>query len=460
MAQGQVAAPVRPGQTVALEITGLTHEGAGVGRVSGFALFVPGSAPGDRVQARVVEVRKGFGRAALQRVLTAAPSRVVPRCPVVAECGGCQLQHIDYAEQLARKRQQVQDALARIGGLTDVPVHPTLGMADPWNYRGKAQFPVGLGPGGRPVAGFYAAGSHRIVDINDCAIQHPVANQVLAAVKVLAERYRVPIYDEVQHSGLLRHVLVRVARESGEAMAVLVTTAPEFPGGRALAREIMTAVPACVAVLQNINPERTNVVLGAETRLLAGRESIIERVSGLEFAISARSFFQVNPEQTEVLYSVALDYARLTGSETVLDLYCGIGSITLLLAQRAALAYGVEVVPEAVADARANAQRNGISNARFLAGEVERVLPDLAAQGVQPAVVLVDPPRKGCDAGVLAAIADLAPARVVYVSCNPATLARDLKLLAERGYRTLEVQPVDMFPHTAHVEAVALCARP
>lgn len=467
-------APIQRGQALTVEITGITHDGAGVGRHHGFALFVPGTAPGDRVLVRVTEVKKGYGKATLVRVEQPGPARIVPRCPLVAQCGGCQLQHIDYIEQLALKRQQVQEALARLGGMPDVPVHPTLGMADPWLYRGKAQFPVGLlqlenapaggnplepGPGRKVVGGFYAPGSHRIVDIADCVIQNPTANRILAKVKELAGKYRVPIYDEHAHRGVLRHVLARVARHGGEAMAVLVTNTAELPGAQALARELMHAVPEVVSVLQNINPQRTNVVLGEETRLIAGRETIIDRIDDLEFEISARSFFQVNPEQCEALYGVALEYAGLTGKETVVDAYCGIGTITLMLARHAGEVFGVEVVPEAIEDARANAQRNGIANASFVLGESERVLPRLAAEGIKVDVTVVDPPRKGCEPEVLAAMADLAPVRMVYVSCNPATLARDLKILAGRGYRTVQVQPVDMFPQTAHIESVALLVR-
>lgn len=456
--QETVKPPVRPGQEIEVTVHGLGSSGEGVARYEGLTIFVPGGAPGDRLLARVQEVKRNYARAALVQVLEPSPDRVTPVCPVAGECGGCPLQHIAYEAQLRLKRQQVVDALERLGKLSGVTVHPTLGMAEPWEYRNKAQFPVGW-RAGRVIAGFFAPGTHRIVDIERCAIQHPVANRILAAVKELAGRYGVPIYDEGTHTGVLRHVLARVGRRTGEAMAVLVTNGPEFPHGRAIARELMARIPELVSVVQNINPVRTNVVLGRESRVLAGRDSITDSIGDLEFSISPVSFFQVNPAQTEVLYGKALEYAGLTGSETVIDLYCGIGTISLFLARQCREVIGIEWVEEAVEDAWENAARNGIRNVRFIAGDAAVEMPRLAAEGVRADVVVLDPPRKGCEEPVLQAIAQMAPRRVVYVSCNAASLARDLGRLAGMGYRTVEVQPVDMFPHTAHVECVARVER-
>lgn len=450
--------PVRPGQEITVTVHGLGSSGEGVARYEGLTIFVPGGAPGDRLLARVQEVKKNYARAALVRVEEPSPDRVAPPCPVVGECGGCQLQHIAYAAQLRLKRQQVADALERLGKLSGVTVHPTLGMADPWHYRNKAQFPVGW-RAGRVIAGFFAPGTHRVVDIDQCQIQHPLGNRIMAEVKALAERYGVRIYDERTHTGVLRHVLARVGRGTGEAMAVLVTNGPDFPHGREIARELMARIPGLVSVVQNINPARTNVVLGRESRVLAGKEHITDYIGDLEFKISPVSFFQVNPAQTEVLYGKALEYAGLTGTETVIDLYCGIGTISLFLARRCREVIGIEWVEEAVADARQNAALNGIQNARFIAGDAAVEMPRLAGKGVRADVIVLDPPRKGCDEPVLEAVARMAPRRVVYVSCNPASLARDLGRLAGMGYRTAEVQPVDMFPHTAHVECVARVER-
>jgi 23S rRNA (uracil1939-C5)-methyltransferase len=458
MSMTNSAAPVRPGQIILVAIHGLGSSGEGVGRYEGLTVFVPGGAPGDKLRAKVAEVKKNYARGVLVEVVEPSPDRVVPPCPFVGECGGCQLQHIAYPAQLELKRQQVADAIERIGKLEGVTVHPTVGMGDPWHYRNKAQFPVGA-RSGRVVAGFFAPGTHRIVDIEQCEIQHPLGNQIMAVVKELAGKYGVAIYDERAHRGVLRHVLARVGRGTGEAMAVLVTNGPEFPNSAKIARDLMERIPAIVSVVQNINPEQTNVVLGRKNKLLAGKDHIIDHIGDLEFAISPVSFFQVNPAQTEMLYGKALEYAGLNGGERVLDIYCGIGTISLFLARKAAEVIGVEVVPEAIENARENAERNGVANARFICGDAAVEMPRLAQEGVRPDVIVVDPPRKGCDEPVLRAMAETGPERIVYVSCNPASLARDLAMLRELGYRTLEVQPVDMFPHTAHVECCALLVR-
>lgn len=452
------AAPLRPGQIVTVGIHGLGHSGEGVGRYEGLTLFVPGGAPGDRLEARVTEVKKNYAKAVLHRVVEPSPHRVAPACPVVGECGGCQLQHIAYPAQLDLKRQQVIDAVERLGKLTGVTVHPTLGMDEPWQYRNKAQFPFGY-RSGKVVAGFFAPGTHRIVDIEQCDIQHPLGNQIMAEVKELAHRFGVPIYDERTHRGVIRHVLARVGRGTGECMAVIVTNGPTLPRGKQIAEELMRRIPSLVSVVQNVNAEQTNVILGRKNHLLAGRDYITDYIGDLEFAISPLSFFQVNPAQTEVLYGKALEYAGLTGQETVLDVYCGIGTISLFLARQAGEVIGIEWVPPAIEDARENAERNGISNARFICGDAAQEMPRLADEGVRADVIVVDPPRKGCDEPVLRAMAEMGPRRIVYVSCNPASLARDLAILGELGYRTVEVQPVDMFPHTAHVECVARLVR-
>lgn len=445
--------PVRVGEKIVVQMNGLAHGGEGVGRVEGFTVFVPWAVPGDRVEAEVSEVKKNYARGRLLRVLEPSAYRIPERCPLANPCGGCQVQHIDYREQLRIKTRTVEEALRRIGKLEGVTVHPALGMADPWGYRNKAQFPVGI-EDGRVVAGCYAAGTHRIVDVDECLIQHPASNRVLTKIKELAPRYGVKVYNEATGEGLLRHVLVRVSQKTGESMAVLVTNGRHIPKAREFATELMEAVPGLESVVQNINERRTNVVLGEDSRVIAGRATLTDYIGDLRFEISARSFFQVNPQQTEVLYGKAVEYAGLTGRETVIDAYCGIGTISLFLARRAARVYGIEVVPEAIEDARRNAWLNDVGNAEFLAGEVEEVLPDLAARGVRPDVVVVDPPRKGCEASVLETFVAMEPRRIVYVSCNPATMARDLAFLNERGYRPVEVQPVDMFPHTAHVECV------
>lgn len=450
--------PLHVGESVQLTIEGLTADGEGVARYQGFTVFVPGALPGDQVEAQVISVKPKYGRALPSKIVSAAKQRVAPLCPVYDACGACQLQHLAYAAQLEHKRQWVVDALERIGKLTDVVVHPTLSMQEPWRYRNKAQFPVGL-TDGRIVAGCYRQRSHEVVDIDDCSIQHPLSARVLQVVKELAQAYGLSIYDEPTGAGLLRHVLVKIGFFTGEALAVLVTTAEPFPSSRQFGADLMQQVPELVGVVQNINNRRTNVILGDKTITLAGRDYLIDKLGGLRFRISARSFYQVNPLQTEVLYQKALAYAGLTGHETVIDAYCGIGTISLFLARRAKRVIGIEIVEAAILDARRNATLNGIDNAEFIVGQAEAIMPCLHAEGFRPDVIVVDPPRAGCAEQLLEAIVNMQPQRVVYVSCNPTTLARDLAYLSQNGFVVQEVQPVDMFPHTGHVECVALITR-
>lgn len=452
-----VTPPVRPGRIIEVEVSGLGHDGEGVGRHEGYALFVPGALPGDRIRARIGQVKKNYARGELVQVVRPSADRVPPQCSVFDQCGGCALQSMDYAAQLRWKRRQVVDALERIAGLKDTVVHETLGMTNPGNYRNKGQYPVASGSSGL-TAGFFARGTHRVVDTVSCGIQHPLNNRIVAETLRLCRKAGISAYDESTGTGFLRHILVKIGFATRQAMCVLVTNGADFPGGADFGLQLHEAVPEVVSVMQNINVCRTNVILGESTRVLWGRETIEDELCGLRFRISARSFYQVNPVQTEVLYRKAMDYAGLGGAETALDLYCGIGTITLLLARQAAKAYGVEYVEEAVRDARTNAELNGIRNVEFRAGDAAAVLGNLAGEGVRFDVAVLDPPRSGCDAGVLRTLAGLGVPRIVYVSCNPSSLARDLKLLAGLGYGVDEVQPVDMFPHTSHVECVA-CAQ-
>jgi len=447
--------PVRRGEAIELEITGLAHGGDGVGRHAGFTIFVPQAVPGDTLRVRITEVKKNYARGEAAAILTPSPERAEPLCPVYAECGGCQLQHINYPAQLAYKQKQVEDALRRIGGLKEVTVRPVIGMTEPWYYRNKAQAPVGAA-NGELIAGAYAKGTHRIVSLPECRIQHNLNNKVLTVARQVLTEYKIPAYDETSGEGIIRHLIARTAARTGAALLMLVTNGPSLPRGREIAAEIMARVPELVGVSQNINPERTNVILGRETKCLAGQGTLTDYIGPFAFAISPASFFQVNPVQTEVLYAKAVEYAGLTGQETVIDAYCGIGTISLFLAQRAKQVYGIEVVAAAIEDARENARRNGVENVEFIAGEVEAVLPQLYEQGVRPEVVVVDPPRAGCAESVLNVFAAMQPKRIVYVSCNPGSLARDLAILAGLGYETKEVQPVDMFPQTSHVESIVL----
>jgi 23S rRNA (uracil1939-C5)-methyltransferase len=454
--------PVSVDQTVELEITGLNHEGAGVGRYEGYTLFVPQALPGEKIRAKVAHTKKNYGFASLLDVISESPHRVQPPCPVFDRCGGCSLQHLAYAEQLRHKRQIVKDNLLRIGGFPvegegAVPVHPTIGMSDPWRYRNKAQVPIGEQDGAL-IGGFYAERSHEIVDIDACLIQHEANDAVVLAVKQIASRLHIPAYDEVKHTGLLRHVVAKVGAKTGDVMVVLITTEDFIPERERLIEAIRHQLPAVKSIVQNVNPHRTNVIFGEKTVTLWGDDVIYDYIGPVTFAISARSFYQVNPVQTEILYNKTLEYAGLSGEETVIDAYCGIGTISLFLAQKAKHVYGVEIVPEAIADANRNAKLNDIENVTFAVGAAEEVIPAWKEEGIRADVIVVDPPRKGCDEALLSTILQMKPQRVVYVSCNPSTLARDLKVLADL-YEVKEVQPVDMFPHTDHVECCSLLVR-
>lgn len=456
MAKPQV--PVKKNGQLQVTIEDLTHDGAGVAKVEGYTLFVPKALPGEVVDIKVTKTNKGYGFARLLHIDKESADRVEPLCPIFNECGGCQMQHLSYEAQLTAKQKQVEDVLERIGGMKDVPVHPTLGMEDPWRYRNKAQIPVGEREGGL-IAGFYQQRSHRIIDTDACLIQHEENDTVINTVKSIAKKYGIRGYDEEKHRGTLRHVVARHGKRTNDMMVVLVTKGKELPNKENIIEEIRQSIPNVKSIVQNINPKRTNVIFGEETRVLWGDEYIYDYIGDIKFAISARSFYQVNPEQTKVLYDKALEYAKLTGTETVIDAYCGIGTISLFLAKRAKHVYGVEIVPDAISDAKHNAKLNGITNADFAVGEAEKVMPWWYAQGIRPEVIVVDPPRKGCDEKLLETIIQMRPERVVYVSCNPATLARDLKVLEEGGFKVNEVQPVDMFPWTGHVECVALISR-
>jgi len=439
-------------------ITGMTHEGIGVGRIDGMVVFVQGALDGERARIKIIKVTKTYAVARIEELTEKSPLRQEPFCPVYKRCGGCSLQHMRYEKTLDFKHQVVIDNLQRIGGLTELKVEPTLGMDKPSGYRNKAQYPVGMGKSGLE-AGFFARRSHEIVNTKSCDIQHPVSDTAKAAVLEYMKAYKVSAYDEVTHYGLIRHVVTKVGIQTGEVMVIIVSASPSIPKRDKLVEILKGRVPGLQSVILNINDQPGNVVLGKRNITLYGKDSIEDRLGGLIFEISPLSFYQINPVQTEILYQKAITYAGLTGAETVFDLYCGIGTIALFAAGKAKKVIGVEVIPEAVEAARRNAERNGITNAEFYAGEAETVVPQLYEQGVKADVVFVDPPRKGCDEALLRTLVAMAPRRIVYVSCNPSTLARDLKYLTGEGFEVKEVQPVDMFPWTVHVESVVLITR-
>ena len=446
--------PVCKGRTYELQIDRLGTSGEGVGRYDNFTVFVPNALPGETISVVIEDVKSSYAHGRIKQILHESVDRVAPLCALYEECGGCQLQHLSYEAQLRAKRAQVVDALTHIGKLPQIPVRETLRAEEPWNYRNKMQFPIGRNSG-KIVIGCFAQGSHRIINTENCHIQRAENNDLANAAREIAEQLHIPVYNEDTHKGVLRHIVGRVGR-SNDLMAVIVTATKQLPRAKDFVRMMRERLPNLVSVHQNIQTYRNNVIMGRDTQLLWGRPTIIDSLGRLNFHISPRSFFQVNTRQAERLYEQALAYADLHGTETVIDAYCGTGTITLFLAQKARKVYGIEIVQPAILDARKNARDNHVKNAEFIVGDATVVMPALYKQDIRPDVVVVDPPRSGCTKTVLRTFANMKPQRIVYVSCNPATLARDLAILKELGYLAQEVQPVDLFPQTSHVENVCL----
>lgn len=434
------------------------QDAQGVCRQDGIAVFVPGLLPGERARVRIVKPEKRYAFGRIEELLEKSPDRAEPFCPIYKRCGGCVCQHMTYETSLAFKRRQVQDLLERVGGLS-IEVPPVLGMAHPFGYRNKGAYPVAQ-VGGAPACGFFAPRSHDLIPLpqNGCAIQGEDSAKATQAVLAWMRQNNVPAYDELTGRGLVRHIMTR-STTHGELMVVLVVTRVDIPKAGQLIELLKAAVPGLCSICLSINSRRTNVILGTDIRVLWGKDTMEDTLCGLRFSVSPLSFFQVNPAQTEKLYGLALEYAGLTGSETVVDAYCGAGTISLLLAQKAKKVIGIEIVPEAIQNANENAVRNHIENAEFHVGATEDLLPRLIADGLRPDVIVLDPPRKGCEPAVLDAIIAAAPKRVVYVSCGAPTLARDAKLLAEGGYTAEKIQCVDMFCWTGAVETVMVMSQ-
>lgn len=450
--------PVKQGDNITLTVNGLGSSGEGVGKYEGFTVFIKGALPEEEVRVTITLVKKSYAVGALEEIVKASAERVEPACPVYKECGGCQMQHLSYKGQLECKRQQVQDALTRIGHL-NLEALPVLGAAEPWSYRNKMQFPAAADAEGVLQIGCYATATHSVVDTDACMISKEANNAIMKTVRTWMQHYNISAYDEKTGKGLVRHIMGRVGVHSGEVMAVIITSGYDIPHRGVLIEWLKRYVPGLVSVVQNINKKQTNVVMGSKTRVLYGPESIKDSLGSLSFHISAQAFFQVNSEQAEKLYNKALEFAALSGKETVVDVYCGTGTISLYLARHAKQVYGIEIVAPAIENAKKNAEENKCANAEFICGDAAVELPKLLAGGVRPDVVVVDPPRAGCEQKVLAAIAEVQPERVVYVSCNPASLARDLAFMEQHGYKAIVAQPVDMFPMTSHVETVVLLNR-
>jgi 23S rRNA (uracil1939-C5)-methyltransferase len=481
-----------------LKIDGMGYQGEGIGKINGFTVFVPGALQGEKVTMKVVKVNKNFAFGKLLHIIESSPERVNPPCPIYRRCGGCQLQHMSYRAQLDFKKNRVKDCLERIGKFQMIEsgegsrsadskfrnisseknlegssgnilnsrtistegtlkLYDTIGMKNPYRYRNKVQLPVGRF-NSRLKIGFYASRSHDIIDMDSCLIQDESADETVKFIREWIEKYSIPVYDEKTGRGIIRHIMLRKAFTTGEIMVVIVTSGAELPARDEFIKILTGNIPHIVSIIQNINGSKTNVVLGQKSVTLWGKDSISDYIDNFKFNISPLSFFQVNPIQTRILYHKALEYAGLTGNEIVFDAYCGTGTISLFLSQKAKKVYGVEIIEAAVKNARINAAENNIHNVEFITGKSEEVIPRLIEQGTRADAVVVDPPRKGCAAALLHSIADMSPRTIVYVSCDPATLARDLAVLRDLGYAAEKVQPVDMFPQTSHTECIVeLC---
>ena len=478
-----ISQDMKKNDSIELKIEDMGVDGEGIGKYEGMTFFVKDAVIGDTIRAGITKLKKNYGYARVQEILEPSPYRVQPECPLYARCGGCQIQAMDYRQQLCYKQKKVRGNLIRIGGfapeLIDSVMEEIVGMEQPYRYRNKAQFPIGADRDGMPVAGFYAARTHSIIPVEDCKLGVTQNEQILGAVLSYMRENGVRPYDETTGKGLVRHVLIRYGFTSKELMVCLVINGETLPQEKKLV-DALCKIEGMTSISVNINRKNTNVILGEETRTVWGSDYITDQIhlrdcdhdfaltdTAIAYHISPQSFYQVNPVQTEKLYSLALSYAGLTGRETVWDLYCGIGTISLFLAQKAGKVYGVEIVPQAIEDAKSNAALNGITNASFFVGKAEEVLPEFYekesrkpdADMLHPDVIVVDPPRKGCDEKCLETMLRMKPERIVYVSCDPATLARDLKILCGGGYELRKVRPVDQFGHTTHVETVVLLSK-
>lgn len=492
---------VKKNDLLTLTIDNIGSEGEGIGRYHGYTLFVKDAVVGDVITAKVMKTKKTYGYARLVDVIEPSPYRVTPPCEVARQCGGCQIQHLAYEKQLEYKENKVKACLERIGGLDQVDdiMEPIVGMENPYYYRNKAQFPVGKGKDGEIVIGFYAGRTHSIIDHDHCHIGAPINEQIIGVVKEFLKEFHIDPYDEESHEGLVRHILTRVGYVTGEVMVCIVINGNDLPHKEILVDRLCAITEKnskqqldqvdmdssllgeqeefthtegdsknygwspnlkMTSISLNMNKEKTNVILGQKIKTIWGQEYITDCIGDVRYRISPLSFYQVNPIQTKKLYELALDYAELTGEEVVWDLYCGIGTISLFLAQKAKEVYGVEIIPQAIEDAKENAKLNNITNVKFFVGAAEEVLPkQYKENNVAADIIVVDPPRKGCDETLLETIIQMSPKKVVYVSCDPATLARDLKYLTEHGYEVKKVRAVDQFSHSVHVETVALLSQ-
>ncbi|WP_202128685.1 23S rRNA (uracil(1939)-C(5))-methyltransferase RlmD [Paenibacillus dendrobii] len=456
--QSASAETVKTGDRIIVTIKRIGINGEGVGYYRRKAVFIDGALPDEVVKAKVTRVESGYLNGEIIEIEKRSAQRQEPPCPVYGICGGCQLQHMTYASQLQAKEEIVRESFQRYAKLQEIPLRPIFGMDNPWGYRNKAQLQAGR-EGEDIIAGLYAAGSHRLIDISGCPIQHPVVNRVMEQVKEVMEELQIPVYNERNRDGAVRTIVARVGQATGKVQLTFITSTDRLPDSKRLVELIRERLPMVITVAQNIHKGKSPLVFGNKTVILWGSEQLEESLGDVRFALSPRAFFQLNPEQTVKLYNAVQEAADLSGSELVVDAYCGTGTIGLWLAPFAQEVRGIELIPEAVLDARDNAKSTGVDNAHFYEGRAEQLLPDWVSRGIRPDVVVVDPPRTGCERPLLDAIVKSKPKRLVYVSCNPATLAKDCQVLLSGGYKIEWVQPVDMFPQTSHVECCALLIR-
>lgn len=450
-------------ECVEVIIEDIGADGEGIGKVNGFTLFIKDAVVGDRILAKVLKTKKTYGYAKIEQVIEPSKKRVEPKCPIASKCGGCQIQQLSYEEQLAYKQRKVQNCIDRIAKVSGYEMEPIVGMNEPFHYRNKAQYPVGRDKNNEIQIGFYAGRTHAIMNTDHCYIGDASNESIIKAVRTFLTENNISIYDEEAHKGLVRHILIRVGRATREVMVCLVINGTKLPKQERLVSDLLALNEGqnefvIKSICLNHNQEKTNVILGQKVTALYGETYIIDQIGDVKYQISPLSFYQVNPVQTKKLYDLALDYAELSGNETVWDLYCGIGTISLFLAQKAGKVYGVEIIPQAIEDAKHNAALNDFTNAEFFVGAAEDVLPAKYKESkgsMRADVIVVDPPRKGCEESLLETVAAMEPKRIVYVSCDPATLARDIAFLDQKGYELKKVRPVDQFPHSTHVETVA-----
>ncbi|MBD8069946.1 23S rRNA (uracil(1939)-C(5))-methyltransferase RlmD [Bacillus sp. PS06] len=457
--QKNTSVKLNEGQTFPLTIKRLGINGEGVGYFKKQVVFVPGALPGEEVVVEATKIHPKFAEGKIKKIRKKSSHRVMPPCPIYEQCGGCQLQHLDYSQQLKEKRDIVVQAFEKYmkSSVESLHIKETIGMENPWNYRNKSQFQVGLQKQ-KVIAGLYGIGSHSLIDIADCMVQHESTNKVTQVVKKILQDLSISIYNERTRKGLVRTIVTRVGVQTGEVQVVLITSGKELPRKQVIIEEITRRLPEVKSIVQNINGHKTSLIFGDETKHIHGKEVIQETLGDLSFELSARAFFQLNPYQTVKLYDEVKEAAQLTGKEKIVDAYCGVGTIGLWLAQGAAELRGMDTIAESIEDAKKNAKRHHIKNATYVTGRAETWLPKWVKEGWKPDIIVVDPPRTGCDQKLLETVLKVKPRKFIYVSCNPSTLAKDLKVLSSQ-YKVEYVQPVDMFPHTAHVECVALMSR-